>query len=69
MGYQAGNSITTGSSNIAIGSSANIFDGSISNQLSIGNLIFGNGLSGTVGAPAGNIGIGANNPTARLDID
>lgn len=69
IGYMAGTGLTTGNSNIVIGASAGVLTATASNQLSIGNLIFGNGLTGTVAAPQGNLGIGTNNPTARLDID
>lgn len=31
-------------------------------------MIFGTGLTGTVGAPAGYIGIGKSNPTAMFDV-
>jgi hypothetical protein len=52
-------SITTGSSNIAIGYNAQVPNATLSNQLSIGNWIYG---------VNGDIGIGTTTPTARLDI-
>lgn len=53
---------------MALGANTNFPVATASNQLNIANAIFGNGLSGTVGAPAGNIGIGVANPTAKLEV-
>ncbi len=39
-----------------------------SDQLNIGNIIFGVGLTGSYLAPAGNVGIGTNNPTVKLEV-
>ncbi|GAA4161102.1 hypothetical protein GCM10022217_26230 [Chryseobacterium ginsenosidimutans] len=66
VGVQAGNNITTGTNNITIGAATAIATPSASNQLNIANNIFGTGLSGSVTAPAGRIGIGTNNPRSLL---
>lgn len=55
----AGSGITSGSNNIAIGYDAQVLSGALSNQLSIGNWIYGSG---------GNIGIGTSTPTSKLDV-
>jgi hypothetical protein len=38
-------------------------------QINIGNLIFGTGATGSVGNPAGNVGIGMTSPSAPLDVE
>jgi hypothetical protein len=68
LGARAGWNQLSGSNNIAIGASANCYNNSGSNQLSIANNIFGTGLTGTTGSPAGLIGIGTGAPTNTLDI-
>jgi|GEM_PF-2431296 hypothetical protein len=61
------NQVTTGSNNIAIGNDVAIASSTLSNQLVIGNLIYGTGLSGTGSTvSAGNIGIGTTSPTSQL---
>ena len=55
----AGSGITTGSNNIAIGYNAQVPSGTASNQLNIGNWIYGNG---------GNIGIGTSAPGQKLTV-
>jgi collagen type VII alpha len=68
IGFQAGRNLTTGNQNIAIGYDAQFSDPTGSNQLNIGNIIFGTGVNGTVGSPAGYIGIGTSTPTSRLEV-
>jgi len=68
VGYQAGDNITTGANNIAIGASTKMVSGTTSNQMNIGNAIFGTGMTGTASAPAGNIGIDVNNPGSTLTV-
>lgn len=61
--------VTTGGNNIAIGTNVAVPLATGSNQLDIGNLIYGTGLSGTgATVSTGNIGIGTTSPLARLDI-
>lgn len=55
-----------GDNNIAIGTYAYLANNLGSNQLNLGNIIFGTGLTGTITAPAGSIGIGTATPTAQL---
>jgi hypothetical protein len=59
LGNLAGWTITTGSSNIAIGYNAQVPSATLSNQLSIGNWIYGTN---------GDIGIGTSTPITKLDI-
>ncbi len=60
IGYQAWNLITTWGSNIVIGAGAQVGSPSGSNQLSIGNWLYGSGW---------NIGIGIANPTAKFEVN
>jgi len=63
------NQITTGSNNIAIGNNVAVPDATASNQLVIGNFIYGTGLSGTGSTvSSGKIGIGTTTPYAKLSI-
>ncbi len=55
----AGSGITSGTNNIAIGYNAQVPNGTLNNQLSIGNWIYGSG---------GNIGIGMSNPSSSLTV-
>ena len=59
IGYGAGNTQSSGDNNIIIGQLANAGNNTGSNQLSIGNWIYGDN---------GNIGIGQPLPTERLDV-
>lgn len=68
LGYQSARNITTGSNNLAIGSGINVQTGTASNQMNIKNTIFGTGMSGTLAAPAGNIGINVAAPTNTLHV-
>ena len=74
IGYQAGQNTQTvltnvPNNNIIIGHTIDLQDLSGSNQLSIGNLIYGTGLNG-VGqiSSSGNIGIGVQAPLDKLDV-
>ncbi|OCA76615.1 hypothetical protein BBH99_02565 [Chryseobacterium contaminans] len=69
FGMNAGSGITTGSNNIVIGAGTQAVSNTSNNQLNIGNAIFGTGLSGTLAAPAGYIGIGTNNPNRKLEVN
>jgi hypothetical protein len=63
IGFQAGDNLDTGGRNIIIGYDLDATAPTISNEIRIGNLIFGN-------MNTGGAGIGANNtlPTAALDV-
>jgi len=73
LGYQAGYGITTGSYNIIIGQNVEAPSVTGTQQLNIGNLIYGTGVynGGTVSsAPvAGNVGIGTTSPVATLSVN
>ncbi len=69
LGAGAGGNLTTGNRNIIIGSGISAPLAVSNNQLSIGNLIFGAGLNATGTAiSTGNIGIGAINPSSKLQV-
>jgi hypothetical protein len=61
FGYNAGTSITTGSNNIVIGTYADVPDGTASNQLNIGNVLYGNSTTGS-------IGINTSTPIANFQV-
>ncbi len=61
--------ITTGSGNIIIGNGYNGLTNTASNQLNIGNLIFGTGLASGNTLSTGNVGIGTTNPQNSLDVN
>ena len=63
------NQVTTGSNNIAIGNDVAVANATASNQLNIGNLIYGTGLDGTGSTlSTGKVGIGVTSPTAYLHL-
>jgi hypothetical protein len=57
--------LTAGSNNTAIGYNAQVPIPAASNQLSIANVIY---AMGTGNSGAGNVGIGNDNPTSKLDV-
>lgn len=67
IGYNAGNNVITGGNNIFIGVQTTLSGGS--NQMNIGNLIFGNNMTGNINNPAGNIGIRVANPQQPLHVE
>ncbi|MBW1655404.1 beta strand repeat-containing protein [Flavobacterium quisquiliarum] len=77
VGSNAGYLGTTGSNNILIGSMASTSDGvntsalAASNELNIGNTLFGTSVNNNsnIGPYTGRIGINTNVPTATLDIN
>ena len=70
IGHDAGDQLTSGDQNIVIGYDIDAPSATDSNQLSIGNLIFGTGIDGAdTTISTGNIGIGVVAPGALLDID
>ncbi|MCX6788065.1 MAG: hypothetical protein NT108_02805, partial [Candidatus Kaiserbacteria bacterium] len=63
------NQVTTGSNNIAIGNDVAVASPTASNQLNIGNLIYGTGLNGTGSTlSSGNVGIGTTSPSTTLSV-
>ncbi|PCI28011.1 hypothetical protein COB55_04680, partial [Candidatus Wolfebacteria bacterium] len=69
IGDLAGDNITSGSSNLIIGYNIDAPSATLSNQLNIGNLIFGTGIDGTgLNISSGNIGIGTSTPFGKLSI-
>lgn len=68
IGKDAGSSLTTGDSNILIGSGASAPAVGTNNFLNIGNAIFATGMTGTLAAPAGSVGIGTTAPRSSLDV-
>jgi len=69
IGRIAGSSITTGSYNIVIGYNPQVNSGTASNQMSIGNMIYGAGIDGSdTTISTGGIGIGVKVPTSRCDF-
>jgi hypothetical protein len=69
LGYDTGPTLTTGTGNILIGSGADVPTATTSDFLNIGNLIFATGMTGTLSAPAGYVGIGTTAPTGTLDVE
>ena len=59
IGSSAGINLTSGTNNIAIGYNTNFASATASNQINIGNVIYG---------ASGNIGIGTNAPTALMSL-
>ena len=73
IGYKSGFHIETGSNNIVIGANStgdiNPSTPAASNELNIGNTLFGTGINGAVGGTAGKIGVNINSPQAELDVN
>ncbi|HET8581136.1 MAG TPA: immunoglobulin-like domain-containing protein [Candidatus Paceibacterota bacterium] len=73
LGYQAGYSLTSGSSNIAIGQNVNLPSATGSQQLNIGNVLYGSGIyngSSVSSSPVsgGKIGVGTTTPWKTLSV-
>ncbi|MDQ7778189.1 MAG: hypothetical protein RDV41_00575, partial [Planctomycetota bacterium] len=70
VGYQAGDNLTTGGANVVIGYNVDAPVATTSNQMTIGNLIFGTGVDGTgTTISTGNVGIATASPGYRLDVN
>jgi hypothetical protein len=65
IGNQAGYNLTTGSNNIIIGANTDVQTNTASDQMNIGNQIYGLTMSTTA---LGKIGIGTLTPTEKIDI-
>ena len=71
LGYNvASTTLNAGSNNILIGTSSSVDTpaAGTNNFLNIGNTIFATGMTGTLSAPAGNVGIGTATPTTPLQV-
>lgn len=69
FGNRAGWNLESGNNNTAIGANTTFPTSTGSNQLNIANVIYGVGLSGSVDAPLGKIGIGTAAPNSTLQIN
>ena len=70
LGALAGDNLTNGIQNIIIGSNIDFPNANDSNQLNIGNIIYGTGIDGSANiVSTGNIGIGTQIPTQKLDVN
>ncbi|WP_404984557.1 beta strand repeat-containing protein [Chryseobacterium sp. M5] len=70
IGFAAGNRLEDATTNnIVIGSRQQLADSTGNNQLNIGGIIYGTGLTGNSMVPAGNIGIGTATPSTKLEIN
>ncbi|OYV83483.1 MAG: hypothetical protein B7X04_04115 [Parcubacteria group bacterium 21-54-25] len=72
IGYQSGKDLTTGSYNILLGSNIDAPSNTASQQLNLGNLLYGTGVYGgstPSSAPTGgNVGIGTTTPWRTLSV-
>lgn len=73
LGYQTGYNLTTGSYNIALGQNVDVPSGTGSQQLNIGNLLYGTGVYNgstvsSVPVDTALFGIGTTTPGARLSV-
>ncbi|MFC0428342.1 beta strand repeat-containing protein [Chryseobacterium scophthalmum] len=70
IGFAAGNRLEDATTNnIVIGSRQQLADSTGNNQLNIGGIIYGTGLTGNSMVPAGNIGIGTATPATKLEVN
>ena len=69
IGFGTGNGLSTGSKNILLGTNIDVPIATGNDQMTIGNIIYGTGISGTNNTISpGDIGIGIQSPTARLHV-
>ena len=70
IGYQCGDNLTTGASNLLIGYDIDAQSATASNQMSLGNLIFSEGIDGTgTTISSGKISIGIASASGKLHVD
>lgn len=70
FGSETGKNSTSGSNNFIFGHNIGVPVPANSNQLTIGNLIYGTGVDGTgTSVSSGNVGIGIVAPTSRLHVE
>lgn len=70
VGFKAGDALTTGAANILIGYDIDAPSNTASNQMSIGNLLFSEGIDGTgTTLSSGYLGIGNAAPAAKCHVD
>lgn len=70
VGSKAGEGISSGDNNIAIGYDVDPQSATASNQMTIGNLLFSNGIDGTgTTVSTGNLGVGVTSPDTKLDVN
>ena len=68
-GYETATTTTSGSQNIVLGYNIDLPSVNGSNQLDIGNRIYGTGVNGALSAlSSGNVGIGTTTPYSRLEV-
>ena len=69
IGYQAGDTISTGTKNLLIGYDVDVPTSTTSDYMSLGNLIFATGGFGTgTTVGTGNVGIGTTSPLSKLEL-
>jgi len=70
LGSFNGDTVTTGNNNLLLGYNLDLPAATTSNFMSVGNLLFSEGINGTgATASTGNLGVGIATPTARLDVN
>ncbi|KAF2515551.1 beta strand repeat-containing protein [Flavobacterium foetidum] len=73
IGLKSGLSIRSGTNNTVIGGSSTgditVSADNASNELNIGNALYGTGINNAAGANTGKIGINTNDPQAQLDVN
>lgn len=70
IGYRCADSITTAERAIAIGYDIELQSNTANNQMTIGNLLFSEGIDGTgTTISSGNLGVGVASPDYKLDVD
>ncbi len=69
VGQNSGGTLTTGNYNILLGRNIDVPAAATSNYMSLGNLIFSQGIDGTgTTVSSGNVGVGTKTPGAKLEV-